>query len=82
MSATYRYALRGDTAANWTALNPVLALNEPGIETDTRKQKIGDGVTAWNSLAYAYSAPQFFNQSTTPATWSTGDFWLDTSTAL
>jgi hypothetical protein len=44
--------LRGGTAAAWTSANPVLGLNEPGIETDTRKTKYGDGVTAWNSLAY------------------------------
>lgn len=45
--------LRRDTAANWTTNNPVLALGEPGLETDTRKVKYGDGVTAWTSLAYA-----------------------------
>lgn len=43
---------RRDTAANWTAGNPVLALGEPGYETDTNELKIGDGTTAWNSLAY------------------------------
>lgn len=45
--------LRRDTAANWTANNPTLALGEPGIETDTNKVKYGDGVTAWTSLSYA-----------------------------
>jgi hypothetical protein len=44
--------LRGDTAAAWTAANPVLAAREPAIETDTGKTKYGDGVTAWTSLAY------------------------------
>ena len=44
--------LRHDTAANWTSVNPVLLEGEVGIETDTRKQKIGDGSTAWNSLPY------------------------------
>jgi hypothetical protein len=47
-----RIQLRGDSAANWTNTNPVLAAREIGIETNTRKMKIGDGVTAWNSLAY------------------------------
>lgn len=47
--------LRGDTAANWTANNPVLAAREPGVEIDTSKIKIGDGVTAWNLLPYAVS---------------------------
>ena len=44
--------LRRDTAANWTTANPVLALAEPGLETDTRKIKFGDGTTAWASLSY------------------------------
>lgn len=44
--------LRHDTAANWTTVNPVLLEGEIGIETDTKKQKIGDGSTAWNSLDY------------------------------
>jgi hypothetical protein len=44
--------LRRDTAANWTTANPTLAIGEMGLETDTKKFKIGDGTTAWNSLAY------------------------------
>jgi hypothetical protein len=51
--ATVRVQLRGDTAANWTAANPVLAAREFAIETDTSKYKIGNGSTAWNSLAYS-----------------------------
>lgn len=44
--------IRRDTAANWTAANPILAQGEPALEIDTKKEKIGDGVTAWNSLPY------------------------------
>lgn len=44
--------LRNDTAANWTAANPVLCQSEMGVENDTHKLKIGDGVTAWNDLEY------------------------------
>ena len=47
--------LRRDTAADWTAANTVLALGEPGVETDTLKLKVGDGTTAWTSLAYSIS---------------------------
>jgi hypothetical protein len=43
---------RRDTAANWTSTNPTLAAGELGVETDTLKQKVGDGSTAWSSLAY------------------------------
>lgn len=44
---------RHDTAANWTSVNPVLAVGEMGVETDTNKFKFGDGVTAWSGLTYA-----------------------------
>jgi hypothetical protein len=53
---TARLQNRRDTAANWTSNNPTLAAGELGLETDTTKYKIGDGATAWNSLAYAYTA--------------------------
>jgi hypothetical protein len=45
-------AQRKDTAANWTAANPILLSGEIGYETDTKKFKIGDGSTNWNTLAY------------------------------
>lgn len=44
--------IRRDTAANWSSANPILAQGEMGLETNTLKVKFGDGVTAWNSLAY------------------------------
>ena len=44
--------LRNDTAANWTAANPILAQGEVGLETDTRLFKIGDGVKTWSQLSY------------------------------
>lgn len=44
--------LRRGSAASWTSANPTLAAGELGIETDTAKMKIGDGTTAWASLAY------------------------------
>jgi hypothetical protein len=53
---TSRLQNRRDTAANWTSNNPTLAAGEIGLETDTAKYKMGDGATAWNSLAYAYTA--------------------------
>ncbi len=52
MSSTARIRLRRDTAANWTAQDPVLLAGEMGIETDTRKYKVGDGTLAWSSLSY------------------------------
>lgn len=44
--------LRNGTAAAWTTANSILALGELGLETDTKKSKMGDGATAWTSLVY------------------------------
>lgn len=48
----YRFVCKRDTAANFTSANTVLKAGEWGVETDTLKTKMGDGSTAWNSLAY------------------------------
>lgn len=37
--------LRNDVKSNWTQANPVLGKGEIGIEIDTNKIKIGDGVS-------------------------------------
>ena len=50
--ANIQIQFRRDPAATWTSNNPTLAQGEMGIETDTFLFKIGDGATAWNSLAY------------------------------
>ena len=47
--------LRRDTAANWVAADPILALGEPGLETDTGYLKCGDGIRAWSNLSYISS---------------------------
>jgi hypothetical protein len=44
--------LRNGTAAQWTSSNPTLARGEAGVEWDTGKIKLGNGSTAWASLAY------------------------------
>jgi hypothetical protein len=44
---------RRGTSAEWVSANPVLSSGEIGVETDTLKFKIGDGVTAWADLKYA-----------------------------
>ncbi len=59
--------IRRDTAANWTAANPVLAQGEPGHETDTGYVKYGNGVSAWNSLTYMGVGDIGFTQSGTGA---------------
>lgn len=55
-SRRYR-RLRNPTfpAAEWTAKNPLLQRGEIGVESDTHKVKVGDGLTYWNSLQYITS---------------------------
>lgn len=50
--ALIRIRFRRGTASSWSSANTVLLSGEPGWESDTNKIKIGDGATAWNSLAY------------------------------
>lgn len=55
--------MRRGTAAEWTAANPVLLDGEEGYETDTRRRKVGDGSTDWNSLLYLYPLPDIADQA-------------------
>ncbi len=51
----FNVIFRRDTAANWAALNPILANGEPGFTSDigvTGLFKIGDGSTPWVDLTY------------------------------
>jgi hypothetical protein len=52
MPVVTQIQIRRGTAAQWTSTNPTLASGEQGFETDTGKMKIGNGSTAWTSLAY------------------------------
>jgi len=52
MTTYTRFKLRNGTQAEWTSANPVLLQGEIGVETDTRRYKIGNGTTAWSSLSY------------------------------
>lgn len=56
---------RRDSASNWTSANPTLAESELGYETDTKLFKIGDGSTAWTSLAYFDSVSQLYDTTIT-----------------
>jgi hypothetical protein len=53
--STVRIQVRRGTASEWTSANPTLAAGELGVETDTRKIKVGTGSTAWTSLSYIAS---------------------------
>jgi hypothetical protein len=51
--STTTIKIRRGASTEWTNANPVLNLAEPGLETDTRSLKFGDGITEWNFLPYA-----------------------------
>jgi hypothetical protein len=45
--------IRRDLSTSWSNINPVLSEGELGLETDTKKIKVGDGIgTEWNNLPY------------------------------
>ena len=49
-----RIVLKNDTAENWgKSIGKVLLKGEIGIEIDTKKFKIGDGTSDWQTLPYA-----------------------------
>jgi hypothetical protein len=45
--------IRRGSAAFWDSENPILHDGEPGYERDTRRLKIGDGITHWRELPYS-----------------------------
>lgn len=54
-----RIQFRHGTSAQATSANEILLLGEIGLETDTKRYKIGDGSTAWNDLSYAELSTTF-----------------------
>ena len=48
--------LRRGTSSEWSSANTILGDGEIVVETDTRQVKIGDGVTAYNSLPYGFDS--------------------------
>ena len=88
-----RLQLRRDTAANWTSVDTILLAGEMAVETNTGKFKVGDGTTAWTSLAYSSGIQGLTGadgaNGTDGATWlsgaidpttegADGDFYLNT----
>ena len=79
MAAETIIQIRRGNAATWTTLNPTLSAGEMGLESDTRKVKIGDGTTPWVSLSYSVGQVGNINFSgnTISSTDSNGDLTLD-----
>lgn len=74
---------RRGTAAQWAAANPVLGAGEVGFETDSRKFKFGNGVTAWNLVPYSVAGGLegggFFVSESAPVGVNIGDIWFNSS---
>ncbi len=61
--------LRRGTAAQWADVDPILATGEPGYETDTARQRVGDGTKPWSALPYLVDSRAIDVDDT--------DTWLD-----
>ena len=78
-----RIALKVDTSVNWSSSELILMKGEIGIESDTRKFKIGDGTNKWSALAYAAQLPNIVseeNPTNADATYDIGTIWLNKTT--
>ena len=77
-----RVALKIDTSTNWASSSLVLLKGEIAIEQDTRKFKIGDGVSTYSALPYAaggVSIAHTVDPTTTDNAYEVGTLWLNTT---
>jgi hypothetical protein len=49
--------LKRGTSSQWFSKNPILKNGELGVELDTKRMKLGNGTTRWNSLNYITVVP-------------------------
>jgi hypothetical protein len=64
MSEYKRIRLRRAPSGEWFSANPILGLGEPGYETDSKRLKIGDGLSAWSGLDYMKVHPSSISYPT------------------
>ena len=77
-----RLKIRGDTASNWSSVNPTLLKNEIGYDETNKKFKIGDGTTPWNSLSYSNIAPSNSGVYYVEGTGTTAGTWTGSNTEI
>jgi len=75
-TSLYRMFQRRGTKQQWESINPVLAVGEIGFSFNENVIKLGDGLTAWNSLPSvngnsAYEAAKINGFVGTEAQWLT-----------
>ena len=70
--------LRRDIDTNWANNNPVLSAGEVGLDTTNRIFKVGDGVTAWNTLGSwaAWGNAKVTVGTSEPSSPQVGDVWV------
>ncbi len=66
ISVSVKMQQRVDTSSTWQSSNPTLLVGEIGIESDTGKIKVGNGLTAWNSLAYIGITTEYLDANYLP----------------
>ncbi len=66
ITITTRQQQKTDTLSNWASSNPILLVGEIGIESDSGKIKVGNGVSAWNSLAYIGITTEYLEENYLP----------------
>lgn len=51
------FKFRRGTSLQWMQSNPILGVAEPGYETDSGKEKRGNGISRWSELPYFLTEP-------------------------
>lgn len=75
---SYRFLVRGGTAANLALVNEIPKSRELVIETDTRKLKVGNGVARFNDLPYISGGNTEMRVNATHIQWSNdGVTWFN-----
>lgn len=71
---TTRIKLRGDTAANWNRINPVLASREVVFDSTAQDFKAGDGVRSYVQLPYLLAQKVVFRGRFVPDNYLVGQY--------
>jgi hypothetical protein len=71
-----RIQVRRGTSTEWSNVNPILAVGEPGFDTSNGVLKIGDGAAAWNTLSGVSGSAQNPTANTLNHAGGTENNWL------
>ena len=52
MAREIRIQIRRDSSTNWLTNDPALGQGELGLDTTSKRLKIGDGFTSWTNLPW------------------------------